>query len=555
MLLRALALGASASVAFAPLAPSTIAREQRSCRWSEKGTACQDIGLAKVGVHPGGEEEASLLQVSVPRSLSAIQKGTDPGGEAANAEHSERKERTAESAVEVTVSIMLIGTVAYMMLQLYMVNFPDEDVRYYSSKTLGDSISLFVAVLVYESVNKCFLSLGVVIQADVLRFGQFFLWFVLLQAATAWLAGVLWDEETGTNDPEEEAQWRTRELRLRCISGMLAHIAGFAAISAWSELQSRGGMGSPAFHVTVIVPMAAFAMLGLSQLSKRIRLFIAQFDQKIDLSEDIWESAAVDAEEDVVSLAISFLSVNVVQFYVLGALANRHGAVEGLFSLAMWRRDAICMLISAIVAVASNMTAALFLALWHGQVRASLIEAVKIIQSYASMSFAWFLLFAVKAAVHYACQAGHMDTERIVPKVFTALGLSGSKFIAIVLLDILADASGSRAVIHEAVVKIILSLGTLVGFAWELCFSTAIESMEERVPSTARLLTLVALSVALSALVVPAYVLYIAPITEDCRRTVVRKLATGHGRTPLLRSQFSRAFTDAEPEDDESEEQ
>mmetsp|Transcript_35242 Transcript_35242/g.89659 ORF Transcript_35242/g.89659 Transcript_35242/m.89659 type:complete len:437 (-) Transcript_35242:238-1548(-) len=433
---------------------------------------------------------------------------------------------------------MLIGTVAFMMLQIYMVNFPDDDVRYYSSKTLGDSISLFVAVLVYESVNMCFLSLA--IQEDVLRFGQFFLWFVLLQGATAWLAGVAYDEEHGTEDAEEEARWRTRELRLKCIAGVLAHITGFAAISAWSELQIRGGMGSPALHATLIVAIAAFAMLVLNQLSKRIRLFIAQFDEKIDISEDIWESAAVEAEEDVASLAISFLSVNVVQFYVLGALANRHCAVEASIPPAMWYRDMMYMLISAIVAGAANMLVALFLALWHKQASASLIEAAEFIQSYASASFAWFLLFAAKAAVHYACEGRHMETEQIVPKVFTALGLSGTEFLAIVLLDVLADSMGARARVHEAVVKIIMSLGSLVGFAWELCFSTAIEAIDERVPSSARLAFVVAFSAALSVLVLPAYVLYIAPITEECRREAIEKLPSEELRCALMRSIFSR---------------
>jgi len=475
--------------------------------------------------------------------------------------------------VEAAVSMMLVGTVAFMMMLFYMVNFPDVDIRYYACRTLGDAISIFAAVLIYEAGNKCVHWFVPETENSLAHFGELLFWFTMLQGSTALSAGAIFEDKTladppsvsatpslgvtptvaqafGASSPSKalENRWRQRELRLRCISGLLAHITGFSAISAWLSLQADNRFGNPAIRVAVVVPVAAVAMLALFQLGHRVRLFIAYYDEKFDLSEKIWDAAASEAEVDAVSLAISFLSVNAVQFFAFGVLPDREGGVEVELPFEVWRFDAFCMLAGAALAGFVTLTFVLFAERLE-QMCPSLLMLVEVVQNYSSMSFAWFVLFAVKAGMH--CMFPEKSHEHIVPKVLTALGLSVLAFLAIFVLDKLADAISSGAPTQQAVVKIILSWGLLVGFAWEMCFSSAIATIDERVAGATVVLNL-ALSVALSALVVPAYLLYLAPMAELSRRKAVFHISK-RSSLAITRSIFSRSRSDLPDPDDEDE--
>jgi len=431
--------------------------------------------------------------------------------------------------VEDTLAVMLIGSVIFMMLILYALNWPDTDIRYYASSTLGDAISIFVAVLVFSAVDECLTWLPIPAWAeDVLYFCHFLFWFVLLQGSTAWLSGVAGGEQVDQNamtpshsisksevmqDKHELQKWRQREVRVKCASRMLAHVSGFAAIAAWSSLQSKTG----SLRITLIVPVAAVTMLALCWLSSQVRQSISRYDGTVDITEEIWDSAAREAEGEAVGLVISFLTVNTVQSFVLGVLPDSHGGVKEHLPIAVWKSDTSWMFGCA---SAAGLVLAITVGLAHrcGDAQSwkkLLLDSVGV---YTSMCFAWFLLFGIKAAMKLA--RPFEDPESLTSELLTALAVSAFVFVSIILLDFVADRIGYVASTQRAVIKIILSFGILTGFAWELCFSLATEVVGERVSGDSGSLD-VPLFLGLAFLVTPAYLLHVAPITEVCRRAVV----------------------------------
>ena len=54
---------------------------------------------------------------------------------------------------QLAVSVMLMGGLAFFMSLFYLVNWPDKDIRYYSSKVISSTIAIFCGVLIFESVK------------------------------------------------------------------------------------------------------------------------------------------------------------------------------------------------------------------------------------------------------------------------------------------------------------------------------------------------------------------------------------------------------------------
>jgi len=329
---------------------------------------------------------------------------------------------------------------------------------------------------------------------------------------------------------------------------MLAHIAGFAAISAGSELvRPEGAAAAPrVWEVVMFVPVMALVMLALCHVSRRVRLFISAYDEKVELSEKMWDTVATEAEEDVMSMAVSFMSVSALQFALLGVLPDRHGSIQAELPPWQWRFDTVCMLATGGAASAITLTLVLLSQTLQSE-RTIVGRLLLLAQNYASECFAWSVLFAVKALVKWRYHADAADG--VTARVITALGVSAFACINILPLDKLADSIGQGAPTQQAIVKVILSLGVLVGFAWELCFSAAIEVIGERVRGPSNMLCL-GLSLVMGALVVPAYLLHIAPIIEAHRQQAVRAVPSrrsGRASSVVLRSHFSRSFSTESP--------
>ena len=51
------------------------------------------------------------------------------------------------------IACMLLGSVAFVMLLFYVVNWPDDDIRLYAWTIISTTLSIFTAVLAFSGVR------------------------------------------------------------------------------------------------------------------------------------------------------------------------------------------------------------------------------------------------------------------------------------------------------------------------------------------------------------------------------------------------------------------
>jgi len=96
--------------------------------------------------------------------------------------------------------------------------------------------------------------------------------------------------------------------------------------------------------------------------------------------------------------------------------------------------------------------------------------------------------------------------------ILTALALSFFSFVAIILLDKLADADFTDSSVDDAIRQTISRMGILVGFAWEQCFSESVLSIAAQ--SGNPHISKMVLALFSVALVAPAWKFYLLPMAH-----------------------------------------
>lgn len=97
------------------------------------------------------------------------------------------EEAPPASDTDVGISGMLLGNFAFVMSLFYIVNHPDSDMRRYSWSVISSTISIFIAVMVFQGLDNSLVALLVPEGESaefwhmVLNFSQQFVWFWILQ--------------------------------------------------------------------------------------------------------------------------------------------------------------------------------------------------------------------------------------------------------------------------------------------------------------------------------------------------------------------------------------
>lgn len=239
------------------------------------------------------------------------------------------------TVADVKMGIVMIGSISTVMMLYYLINFPDVDMRKYTYTILGETASIFCAVLAYSCVNQmaeewllrgC--KLKAVIGFRMLLYAAFyFLGFIILMKVSGLIFTSVEEQKKIAEDHDHRA--RVQNTLIQCT--ILAHMAGFAGIGFWTTVQTRvyPFFISP-FYSFLVFPaacIAAVAFIFISSFGRHLLIERWKEKTKHDIEElcDLWNESVEDAEHDTLGLFAAFLIVQSIRFYIGGILPGEDG--------------------------------------------------------------------------------------------------------------------------------------------------------------------------------------------------------------------------------------
>jgi len=473
-----------------PLVRSSVASSAPGETCSPPPQAHGGLPTPAAVAHPG----SSLLQAQATnkRSLTLAL----PGGETLDPVAS-RHHREA-----LVVSLMLFGSVAFVMSIFYLVNYEDADLQLHTWKTLNITTSIFVSVLLYGSIE------AFVLQIFHMGFGHprrrviinlaLYLAFDIL-CRTVFFA------------------LRKRYRRyLVAVSTIMGHINGFMALYGFAGLQDLPPFNRSFYMSGVVVVIALLVLatrLGIAQMGRNKYLKTSDPDAEETL---MWLDQVEEMEYDVCSFCIGFLTMQVVRFWICGSL-QPYQATEAADGITQARTN--WLLFFSLFFATTTWLASYFTPQYldsdlspRGVLlspRNALLffcrRLFRILGGVNSLAFAWCLMFWCKWELYALGYYG----MRIVACIIVALTCTGLCVLGILLLKSLAKS-------HKHTEKLELTLGVLVGFSWERAFHIALHDVGHGLSGTwcssATMVHICSLSLVL--VVMPAWDLYILPMSR-----------------------------------------
>lgn len=324
-------------------------------------------------------------------------------------------------------------------------------------------------------------------------------WLICLQLVLASASGSIGKRPNSLHEVK---------LTMKSWATLLAHICGFACIDALGKVQHLTYFSQNSESLIAVVPIGAMGQFSIYVIFEWIRWKVAHADDgQSDEYEEAWDEYAAEAENDVMGLSLSFLTVQVVRFAISGVFPDVQGVESPAtaFGHPSWQ---VGMLSSVGIGLVLLIVLSLFISkALHGKHR-HIHRLAEVVEVFASTGCGWCFYFAAKWGL-YSLNFTH---DLALLRVALALLLSFVSLGCIFLLDKIADLDTTGDAADEAIRTIVEALGLLVGFSWEQAFDMATDNVVQGLlyecdPAMAKLM----LSVSLIAIVFPAWVWYILP--------------------------------------------
>jgi len=415
--------------------------------------------------------------------------------------------------VDIVLALMLLGSVSIVMSLFYLVNHHDLDIREYSWHVVSSTLAIFTSILGFEAaagiLGQAMVANNIerhgTVTAVTIGYCQLLVWFSILQVAIGCISHSKVELRDSSDSCEYEARAHAQKmLRMKTWSTLLAHMAGFAAIHAGGKLQHLEGFsGTPlTAAASVIVNVLVLGVVFL--LAYCIRSCFGQSDEI-----RIWEEETEEAENEIASLALSFLGVQAIRFQ----LGRNLPSIVGL-EPALMTHDVGYVYGLLCCAVVLGACSVFVLMLYDGH------RVMHIVQTTASMSFAWCIFYASKECVaDLACALRHassLNQDTVQMRVMVACALSCASLALIFILDkvehMIDAVEGKGNSADKAIKSIIGAIGILVGFSWEQAFDGGVEAVAEIKivnGSWSPVITKFILASLLASIIVPAWSWYI----------------------------------------------
>ncbi|CAK9049516.1 unnamed protein product [Durusdinium trenchii] len=181
-------------------------------------------------------------------------------------------------------------------------------------------------------------------------------------------------------DLEKEAAQR----RTKSWSMLYAHMAGFAMISAGGDLQHSDFFRDDWPNSLLAVLLNVLFLLLVFWVSARLRPRGDESDMESDDEGpvEMWNENAIESEDELFCLSISFLLVQALRFQASGVLSTKAGLEPGenfgTMAILTVYGEALLFVVATVVVVFSGRTGRL----------------ADLLRGTLSMAFAWCLLFA-----------------------------------------------------------------------------------------------------------------------------------------------------------------
>lgn len=436
------------------------------------------------------------------------------------------------------ISVCLLFAITFFMCVVNLANWHEDEMRYYAYLLVTTTISIFLAVLMFQAVNTLLEVMFATHSKWVMaarEFTQMICYYLLMQFLTAWCSGSLTLCSahgccTFEPDPFEDSvtEWRRNhkeeplsqeELDIwcdifkrntRCWTMLFAHATGFAAMCCGGSIQQVWVQehSNPVWSYVVVAGMylaliilfwaCRFLRLSLfppyrEHRSRSARLTAppaeADCNRKLTVLElsqgkgkqwcfELWDEEAYDGEEDAAGICVSFLFVQALRLNISGRLPDNFGIEDTHFDHNV--SATVQLLVSAVLLISLLVVMLICKSYIPEQSGTShkwrlAQRFANVAQSGLAMAFAWCLLYAVQ-----------YEETKLLPKeapwtiterMILAFGLSVAAFMFIYILEKL-EANGGHgrgSTIGEVYYKVIMAMSLLVGFSWEQCFDRAVE--------------------------------------------------------------------------------
>ncbi|CAK9014966.1 unnamed protein product [Durusdinium trenchii] len=383
--------------------------------------------------------------------------------------------------------------------------------------------------------------------AIIVDFLHMLVW-MLMMVLVLWFAAVR-KQNAGVGNGDGDESTHRHELDVKSWAMLFAHVAGFAAINCFGDLQQLFFSGSPN-QSELVVPISATCLIVLAWLAERA----GQYLYKADLKEhdawyfELWEEQTHDAENDIAALCLSFLTCQSLRYHTGGHLPDPEGNEPPA------TRAEVLLFCSLIFAVAASLSVQLsHLELKTLRRRPQLKRVLAIFKLICCMCCAWCGYFGGKR-LFFASSVGNHVVEMIA-RIVLAVIFSVVAFGMVLMMNMVVDQqkmseaksaaalrpkmyrkksesrSSSRSLSfadnvqltcqkleHSLVLQgsktLIKAMAILVGFSWEQAFDCCVGKTCERLKILPPHIAEVVLAALLAGMILPAWRIHILPNCE-----------------------------------------
>eukprot|EP00930_Biecheleria_cincta_P036861 TRINITY_DN25267_c0_g1_i1.p2 TRINITY_DN25267_c0_g1~~TRINITY_DN25267_c0_g1_i1.p2 ORF type:complete len:326 (-),score=71.38 TRINITY_DN25267_c0_g1_i1:1228-2205(-) len=232
------------------------------------------------------------------------------------------EEEEKASPMAMAIAATLIGAVSFVLAMLYLMNHPDDDMRRYTYDIINATVSIFSAVLVFQSFNDAIettlLEGKPVYVCVIVNFVHMLFWYCMLHLSLAYISGAI-------GEPPESRE--AVELNMKSVAIVLGHLTGFASINAWGALQQLEYFSTPSMSFAVL-PISCLGQFVLQRCTDEIRSYVSLADDgEWDEFEKAWDEEVEESENDIMALTMSFNFIQAARFVITSRLPNSEGAV------------------------------------------------------------------------------------------------------------------------------------------------------------------------------------------------------------------------------------